>query len=1019
MSPLPVDAESKKWSRVLTYSDSQGGTATWVEEKCTAEHAWGLGCKICRWNGEQTALGLTCARGWNATRFVELRRHGGHVHGSASGGHQSHARAQAALLENRKTPPSSTAPDRNDVPCFAMCYNAYKGALAGASFKSYEADLKAVRASGAPIPKSRFSREVAKQIVICVKEELCEEDRQLLEHATDINLSMDGRKSAILARCRLVLGDGWPPGMCPLDIPPQAEGEDNPPETEWEDNPPRMIKNAFGKYISTVDRLISFKRVGPSDTGATALSNHLVDGLKEACGGDGDLWENVRAKVRVFTPDGAPDEQLGGRLAAETFPNLALVLRCSTHAVVSAIEKGWEADETAQRITTTVVQEVAKYIRSSERFALSVGVKAHSEAVAAVTNFSFAPQRFASRERPLTRFVLFAKAVIEALGFEAAVPTSKSRQKWAVKILAELDGPTWTMIGMLADLSDDCARFVALLDERELDPIDFATALQDFLKHLDTEYVQGHMWLRRKGTYTKRVMEMLQTAQVVQFGQGYTVLQRPSKRESEVCQARVSNVAIAICEYLRGQIPDFSAQMLLRCFKVPKTAAESQVGPQPLPECLRELLRIMGWGADERTECVHHYLSAWPSVVGLKRTDGLSDRDAWAKFVVEVSPQSASLKRIVTVAIGMLLTETECERSFSAERRQHDHRPRLGPGMRFAGLKVMNDGVPLERLHQDGKPIGNFWQRIQERYAAKFGVRFLQNVVQRSDKGLKRKKCDMRAGKETLTAFKRRRLHALQETPSLVFGSQRCNVFGHEPMAIAQAERLREAEQTAVFHKIVEKARCSFEKRRKEHLALRSAAPGARLPKLAAHDLNKIEKKAQKRRAAFATSCIAGGLKWTWRTLLRSFGGTGSPWIYMDNGVADKLEGRGLDETFGGKALKECVTTNLRNYVENPIAPLRRIILVANMAHVSWELQLAAVVLGARMQTQVLRPLLLYKLVAPLTLAFTAEFAQKHKQVVTVARAAFRRHAVRGHRESQFCEPSSFCAGCQPRHRRS
>ena len=74
-------------------------------------------------------------------------------------------------------------------------------------------------------------------------------------------------------------------------------------------------------------------------------------------------------------------------------------------------------------------------------------------------------------------------------------------------------------------------------------------------------------------------------------------------------------------------------------------------------------------------------------------------------------------------------------------------------------------------------------------------------------------------------------------------------MFGREPMAIAQAERLREAERTAVFHKIVEKARCSFEQRRKEHLALRSAAPGARLPKLAAHDLNKIEKKAQKRRS--------------------------------------------------------------------------------------------------------------------------------------------------------------------------
>lgn len=47
-----------------------------------------------------------------------------------------------------------------------------------------------------------------------------------------------------------------------------------------------------------------------------------------------------------------------------------------------------------------------------------VGAKAASEAIAAVTNFSFAPQRFSSREKPLSRFVMFATSIIECLSLE-------------------------------------------------------------------------------------------------------------------------------------------------------------------------------------------------------------------------------------------------------------------------------------------------------------------------------------------------------------------------------------------------------------------------------------------------------------------------------------------------------------------------------------------------------------------------------------------------------------------------
>jgi hypothetical protein len=115
------------------------------------------------------------------------------------------------------------------------------------------------------------------------------------------------------------------------------------------------ISNVWGE-LPVVDRLLSFRKASPFDT-TVELAAHLVESLQEACADD-DLYEEVKQKVRVFTPDGASDEQLAGQLAADEFPNMVVVLRCSAHTVVSAMKAGWAVDPTAEGITKTIVQEV-------------------------------------------------------------------------------------------------------------------------------------------------------------------------------------------------------------------------------------------------------------------------------------------------------------------------------------------------------------------------------------------------------------------------------------------------------------------------------------------------------------------------------------------------------------------------------------------------------------------------------------------------------------------------------------
>ena len=68
------------------------------------------------------------------------------------------------------------------------------------------------------------------------------------------------------------------------------------------------------------------------------------------------------------------------------------------------------------------MQDVATFLRSSSRFSLRFSSKAREDILAALSNFSFAPQRFSSKERPLTRIVLVCRSTMLVLGLEVISP---------------------------------------------------------------------------------------------------------------------------------------------------------------------------------------------------------------------------------------------------------------------------------------------------------------------------------------------------------------------------------------------------------------------------------------------------------------------------------------------------------------------------------------------------------------------------------------------------------------------
>lgn len=945
-----------KWQQALTYSDSRHETGTWLEERDLSHGgAWALGCKICRWAGFTDIWGSTAARGENG-RYSKLRRH------AAS---ESHRRAENKLLaggEDIGREMQVLAPDdRHDVPCFALCYIAWKGAVRGSSFTTYTADFDLARDVGAILPSSRRSRMIACQLVTCFGEVLRAQDAALLRQATHVHLTMDARKGNLVVRARLSMR-ALPVGMVPVKgTEPSFITNDDWSHPEW-------IRNVCGENVLQVDRLLAFTRLGACST-TLDLSEALVSALQDACCGDGSLWMQVRQKVFAFTPDGAFDEQLSGRLAGggedPPFPNLKVVLRCSAHGVQGAIQAGWQSDPLSHELTKSIVQEVAKYVRTSDRFAARMTAKQATEAIAELSNFSFAPQRFSSRDRPLSRMVVFSKAILEALVLEVTSPTSPERKVWAQKILRRLDSCAWVTIAMLADLADDCTRFVRTCDERRSDPVDFWQAYMEFRTFLKREYVGGRMWLRSE-TYLCRMLGFLRQTQAVLAPGVCSVLRCPKERESKLCQAHVANVAEGILTYLKAEFPPFCIQAKFSAFKLSS-------GPQP--EKLRDLLRLLGWPSERAAACTAQYEAAWPHVVAAGAS-GLSDTDAWDRSLGAVGP-AEELFDACGILRAFLVSETECERSFASERKQFESRPRLSPQMRFAGLKCMVDGVALDHLQREGRPVGRFWHEVQNCYAKKYGTRYLWSVRARKDRHVKRATTGRRGGKETMTSIQRKRAKAV----SGLARPAPQNVFGFAPLQAAEMERLREGEKSALFAKLIAGAKKKFDDKRQRYQdVFRGRTKG--ISYMDSDCKQRLVRVYGQKRAMFAVRCVFGGVRCSWNEMLQRLGG--DPWIFAEGGFPPAA----LERHFGDNALRTYVADSLEEFVDSFVAPRSRIILVKDAASIPSELQMAAALVNALVQTKLLVPLLRYGLRGPLVLAFSGAFTRKARRVVRLARLA-------------------------------
>ncbi len=257
-------------------------------------------------------------------------------------------------------------------------------------------------------------------------------------------------------------------------------------------------------------------------------------------------------------------------------------------------------------------------------------------------------------------------------------------------------------------------------------------------------------------------------------------------------------------------------------------------------------------------------------------------------------------------------------------------------------------------------------------------------MKERKDKGQKRRHYDgTRNGKDTVTAFKRRRMVAVSVPLGSTEGDRTDRtVFGHEAMAAERLKELCKEVETDAFQKIARKATDKWEEKRKA--TAEAIRQGTGLALLAPAKRASVLRKDAARRALAQQSKIKGEFRLSWRCLVRDL--SGAPLIFVEPGVG------GLAGEFGGRPLREYVFGDtLPQYVVDPRVPQQRILLVKDLTAIPPAMLLAAWFLGARVQQHILTPALHLQPLRKYTVAATAAFVRAHRPVVQVLRAAAQR----------------------------
>ena len=373
--------------------------------------------------------------------------------------------------------------------------------------------------------------------------------------------------------------------------------------------------------------------------------------LRRLCSLDGDLDDQVldavRARVEVLNGDGASDMQLALTELQSTgyFPNLKFTLRDKAHSARRILSRPWAAVEAINDVYQNAIagkHSITSTIQHS-------GVVAHTFQEHCVTmqnapstarrlkNLSLAKHRFDSTEKPLSRFCLFLDAFLLTAISLAASPSQKRERGKA--FLSWVNEEKILLLGLLADLSDECLLFVRVYDSEDYEASFMHHSCMAFVSKLRWLYVKGHAW---ELGYAAHVLEQLKTPRGFALdGQPRTIggTGRLTAAIKQRCMESMLIYMRLAIETLEAEFPSFE---LLSCFHVLNVSPNVDVRAEfeEFSSALRRLSQVLE--LDE--EQLAFEMGAHEAIARHEASQGRSTFDSWKQAVLRTSRSQRAVR---------------------------------------------------------------------------------------------------------------------------------------------------------------------------------------------------------------------------------------------------------------------------------------------------------------------------------------------------------------------------------------
>ena len=278
-----------------------------------------------------------------------------------------------------------------------------------------------------------------------------------------------------------------------------------------------------------VERLLGAREF-PSDMNTPAkvrmLENYIRRATQDAKGdADLQLHRKIRSRALSWASDGA--DRAVGDVATEHFPSMVFRVWEESHSAVKVLAHAVTEDPEVRLVDSLLVSgkdppSLAKFLSTSEvyRRRCADAQLSADDGVSLCENFGWAPQRFASRARPLARVARRWDPIWDSLATEAGSASNSQRRLYARYYLQELGGvnaPRLLLGGMLTDISVEHYKWVAGGDKNDPDPTTVTERANLFLHRLRALFDKGTI-LTLEETYTGEVLRFLRRGKIVYHG---------------------------------------------------------------------------------------------------------------------------------------------------------------------------------------------------------------------------------------------------------------------------------------------------------------------------------------------------------------------------------------------------------------------------------------------------------------------------------------------------------------------